>query len=156
MLLVLCTIVITLSSLYSKAWSYGGVGINIRLNLIIAFNIIIICGTFAAYLISDILAFTINVLGSILGTIGVMICINESIWLLKNRTLLKEVLWRIRYIDVISFTLSAILMVVFWLIGGNWILNNVFAICTIISAIKIFKIRTFKDGILLLMSLLII
>jgi hypothetical protein len=47
-------------------------------------------------------------------------------------------------IDIISFSFSAILMILFWVFEGNWILNNVFAVCTIIASIKIFKIRAFK------------
>jgi hypothetical protein len=47
-------------------------------------------------------------------------------------------------------------MIVFWVLGGNWILNNVFAVCAIIASIKILKIRAFKEGVILLLSLLLI
>ena len=57
---------------------------------------------------------------------------------------------------MISFAVSSILMVVFWIVEGNWIFNDAFAVCTIIASIKIFKIRAFKEGVILLISLLVI
>jgi len=85
-----------------------------------------------------------------------MVCINESIWLLKKKCLSIKVIWKIRIIDLISFGCASLLMIVFWIVEGNWILNDVFAMCTIIASIKIFKIRAFKDGIVLVISLLLI
>ncbi len=74
LLILFCSIVITLTTFYSRAWSYGGVGYDIGYKFIIAFNAMIIIGVVCAYLIPSILAFSINIIGSALGTLGVMVC----------------------------------------------------------------------------------
>jgi hypothetical protein len=65
-----------MSSLYSKAWSYGGLGINVTFTFIIVFNVVVIIGTLSAYLIPNIVVIALNIFGSIIGTLGVMICLN--------------------------------------------------------------------------------
>jgi hypothetical protein len=65
-----------LSSLFSKAWSYGGIGINVTFTFIIVFNVLVVLGTFAAYFIPEIIVVLLNIFGSLIGTFGVMVCLN--------------------------------------------------------------------------------
>jgi len=65
---------ITASSLYSRAWSYHGFGINVTYLGIVIFNIVailcVICGIYFVEVSSVIL----KIFGTIVGTIGVMVC----------------------------------------------------------------------------------
>lgn len=63
---------------------------------------------------------------------------------------------RIRLLDIASFIIGCVLMIIYWLTNGMWIINDVLAVCTIVAGIKIFKIRSLKMGVAMLFSLLVI
>lgn len=86
-LICFCTITITASSLYSRAWSYKGFGINVTKTYIIIFNCVVIVASILAYYFPNVTSVTLQVVGSLIGTAGVTICASESLWLVKNRKL---------------------------------------------------------------------
>lgn len=47
-------------------------------------------------------------------------------------------------------------MILYWVTGGMWIFNDILAICSVIAAIKIFKIRSLKVALTLLFSSLLL
>lgn len=67
-----------------------------------------------------------------------------------------KVFHTIRIMDLISVGLGTLATVLYWLSDGNWIMNDVLAVCMIVAGIKIFKIRSLKMGIFMLLSLLLI
>jgi len=47
--IVVCTIIIAIIAVFSKAWSLGGIGITINIFLIIVFNVLLIAGGVIGY-----------------------------------------------------------------------------------------------------------
>lgn len=63
-----------MSSLYSRAWSYKGYGINVNKKIIVAFNAIIILASIMAYYIPKLTVLWIKVVSSGIGIVGVTVC----------------------------------------------------------------------------------
>ena len=61
-------------------------------------------------------------------------------------------------LDVVSLGVALGVLGVYWAIWPEqpWILNDFMAVCTIVTAVKIFKIRSLRDGTFMLFSLLLI
>jgi hypothetical protein len=97
----------------------------------------------------------VRVVGTVIGALGVMVCVSELIWLTHNKNYLKKVYRDIRMIDVISGCIGIFVVTLYWLLNGQWIINDVLATCTIIALMKLLKIRSLAMGVLLLGSLLL-
>lgn len=95
-------------------------------------------------------------MGSVAGTLGVMVCVSETLWLVKSRKLNEARFGPIRFLDIISFFTGAIVVLVYWVTNGMWIVNDMLAVCMIVAGIKILKIRSLSNGIFMLVSLLLI
>ena len=150
-----CTITIVLSSLYSRAWSYDGFGININIKFILVFNLLVIAGSIFAYFIPSVISLSLKIVGSIFGVLGVMVCTAEILWLKKSDFLNKPFIFKkIRALDIVSFVIGVIFVILYWATNGIWIINDILAVCTIVAGIKILKIRSLKIGIIMLFSLL--
>jgi hypothetical protein len=67
---------ITVSSMYSRAWSYKNLAIPLTKLSISIFNTLIILFSILAYYLPSLTALFLKILGSIAGTLGVMICIS--------------------------------------------------------------------------------
>lgn len=147
---------ITVSSMYSRAWSYKNIGINISKTFITVFNIIVIVASILAYYLPSVTALILKIVGSVAGTLGVMVCVSETLWLIKSRKLNEARFGPIRFLDIISFFTGAIVVLVYWVTNGMWIVNDMLAVCMIVAGIKIFKIRSLSNGIFMLVSLLLI
>lgn len=155
-LIYLCTLTITLSSVYSRAWSYGGFGINIGYKFLILFNAIVIVGSIAAYYFVSVTALVVKIVGTFIGVIGVAVSTSETLWLLKSGKLNHTFIFnKIRVLDLVSFLVGFGMMLAYWLTLA-WFINDILAISTIVGAIKIFKIRSLKIGVIMLFSLLLI
>ena len=83
-LILFAAFAVTLSAIYSRAWSYGGVGVEVTKQAIIAFNVALVGGMIMAYVLPELLGFTARVVGSVIGALGVMVCANEILWLTKS------------------------------------------------------------------------
>jgi hypothetical protein len=68
--------VLTLSSLFSTAWSYRGIGYSITKTAVGVFNLLIIIGVILSYVVSGLVAFSMEILGSIIGAGGVAVCVS--------------------------------------------------------------------------------
>lgn len=75
-------------ALYSRAWSLGGQGININLGLIMVFNAALILGGIIGYLSDDVITIILYVITFVAGIIGVGICANELLFLLRLKPLM--------------------------------------------------------------------
>lgn len=84
------------------------------------------------------------------------VCVSEIIWLTHNKNYLKKFYKKIRIIDVISCYIGVLMVIVYWLLNGQWLINDVLATCTIVALIKLLKIRSLSTGVVLLGSLLLI
>lgn len=76
MLILLASLVITLATFYSRAWSYGGYGLEINYVFVLVFNILFIIGAILVCLDVNFLEYIISAVGSILGFVGVTVCAN--------------------------------------------------------------------------------
>lgn len=68
----------------------------------------------------------------------------------------RQIFWKIRIIDIISFVFGVLITTIYWVTNGFWFLNDIEAVCSIVAVIKIFKIRSLKMAILLVLPLLLI
>jgi len=150
------TLTLTLSSLYSRAWSYGGVGYNLTLKAVIVFNFVLLIGVILAYIIPSEIAIAVQIISSIIGASGVAVCVSETIWLTHNKNYLKKVYKMIRIIDVISFSIGIVSIAMYWLLNGQWIINDVLAVCSIVALMKLVKVRSLAVGVCLMVSLLLL
>lgn len=80
---------------------------------------------------------------------------SEILWLIKSPSLKNKVLWKIRYLDIVSFLVGALTILLYWITDGVWLLNDALAVSIIIAGIKILKLRSLKIGILMLLSFLL-
>lgn len=156
LLIMIATLVLTLGSLYSRAWSYGGVGYEISNKAIIIFNFGLLFFIILGYVVPDIVSLLARIFGSIVGALGVGVCISETIWLSHNKNYLKKVYKWFRLIDVISYGVGLLFIPLYWLLNGQWFVNDIMAICSTVALMKLLKIRSLSVGVNLLVSLLLL
>ncbi len=153
---MLTTLVLTLSSLYSRAWSYGGFGYDITNKSILVFNLCILAVMIFGFFFPSILSYLARIFGSIAGALGVGVCISELIWLTHNKNYLRKVYKFIRIIDIISFSIGLLFIPLYWLLNGQWIINDIMAICSTVALMKLLKIKSLSIAVNLLASLLVV
>jgi hypothetical protein len=107
-------------------------------------------------MIPHLLSLFAQILGSILGAAGVTVCTSELIWLFHSSRLKKPLFKKIRVIDVISGLIGLSFIPLYWLLNGNWFINDVMAICSTIALMKLIKIQSLSQSTFLLLSLLIL
>ncbi len=154
-MILLSTITITLSSLYSKAWSYHGYGYSLTSTAVLIFNLILLLGIVLGYLLPDVLSITARIIGSVVGACGVAVCVSELVWLLKSKKMLSKVYKKIRILDILSGAIGLSCIPLYWLVNGQWFINDIMAICSIVALMKLIKIKSLSLGVLLLLSLLL-
>lgn len=76
LLIMTTTLVLTLGSLFSKAWSYGGVGYEITNRAILIFNACILAFITLGYLYPEAMSIIARIVGSVVGALGVGVCIS--------------------------------------------------------------------------------
>ena len=149
--IVLCTILITIVAIYSKAWSIGGNGITVTLPLIIGFNIVLIIGGVIAAFSLEAVNVCVEVLSWIFGTIGVGLCFNEIIWLFKLACLkmgIKLKGFDIRIMEGISLVVGLGVCFGWWFSNKNWIVNDIVAVCMTVASIKVLKFISMRISII--------
>ena len=119
-----------------------------------AFMVFMLGGTFMAYLFPSITSIVAQILGSILGGAGVMVCVSEILWLFNSKKFQIKIYKKMRVIDLISGSIGLLSIPLYWLLKGEWFVNDVMAVCTIVALMKILKIRSLSMGVLLLVALL--
>lgn len=75
-LILIASIVITVATFYSKAWSYGGFGFEIGYVFVAVFNVLFLVGALLVFFEVKFLSYVISGLGSAVGLLGVMVCTN--------------------------------------------------------------------------------
>jgi hypothetical protein len=153
---MITTLVLTMGSLYSRAWSYGGVGYEISNKAIIIFNLGLLFFIILGYVAPDAASLLARIFGSIAGALGVGVCISETIWLSHNKNYLKKVYKLFRLIDVISYGVALLFIPLYWLLNGQWLVNDIMAICSTVALMKLLKVRSLSVGVNLLVSLLLL
>ena len=102
----------------------------------------------------EIISVIARILGSIIGALGVGVCVSETIWLTHNKNYQKKVYKKIRIIDLISFGVGLLFIPLYWLLNGQWIINDIMAICSTVALMKLLKITSLSIAVNLLGSLL--
>jgi hypothetical protein len=74
--IVFITALIAVVAVYSRAWSFRGMGLTIRVWLIILFNVLLILGGLIGFFSSEGIIVTLNIVSFVLGIVGVTICCN--------------------------------------------------------------------------------
>ena len=156
LLILLATIVLTLSAKYSRAWSYYGWGYTLTKTAVIIFNMLIIGGLILAYLVPSLVSLWSQIIGSIIGAAGVMVCSSELLWLLNNKNLEIKLVRKVRVLDGICAFVGLLFIPLYWTFDGQWIINDVMAVCSIVALMKLIKLRSLKLGVFLLASLLML
>lgn len=108
------------------------------------------------YFLPHLLSFIARIVGSIAGALGVGVCISEVIWLTNNKNYQKKVYKFIRVIDVISFSIGLLFIPLYWLLNGQWIINDIMAVCSTVALMKLLKIKSLSIAVKLLASLLVV
>lgn len=157
LLILLSSFVITISSFFSRAWSYGGYGIEINYLFVTVFNIIFVVGGILVYFDVSFLQLIINIFTSILGLAAVTVCASEFIFMCRWRPINnKKFLKYFRPLDLISFFTAVIIITLYWLLGQNWIVTDIISISTVIACIKMFKFTSLKMAVVFLGTVLLI
>lgn len=116
----------------------------------------LLLGMVLAYSIPELLSIGARIVGSMVGGLGVTVCVNETIWLTKIKKLRSKV-WRfIRGIDVISIFIGFMFIPLYWWSNGNWFVNDIMAVCSIVALMKFLKITSLSIAVVLLASLLLL
>lgn len=156
-LILLASVVITLATFYSRAWSYGGYGLEINYVFVLVFNIIFIVGAVLVCLDVSFLEYVISVVGSILGLVGVTVCVNELLFIMKVKALnTRKIFNVIRGIDIISFLVGCLVIGLYWAFYQNWIITDIIAVCTIVASIKLLKLTSLLMSVVFLGSVLLV
>lgn len=81
LILILSIFIVTISSIYNRASSFNGFYIKITYPIILVLNIIILTCGIIIYLQIPVFRLVLNVVGSVIGTIGLYITLNELFFL---------------------------------------------------------------------------
>ena len=155
LLILFCTVVIGLSSKYSKAWSYGGYGYEITRIGVVFFNVAVFLAMTLGYMFPTLTALSAQVFGTVIGAAGVTVCVSESLWLVATRTLKNAIFKRLRLLDLISISIGLSYMPIYWFSNGHWLINDIMAVSCIVALMKLLKIKSLSLCVFLLVSLLI-
>ncbi len=63
---------------------------------------------------------------------------------------------KIRIMDILGVIASVPVVVLWWLLDGNWVLSDMLGAMLVISVIKVFKIVSFKVGLIAYLSMVTI
>ena len=144
----------TLSALYSKAWSYHGYGYPLTYKTVVVFNILLIVGVILGYSMPLVVSRGAQILGTIIGAAGVTVCASELIWLTKDPQYRRPVFKALRKIDIISGGIGLAFIPLYWVLNGHWFINDIMAICSIVALMKLLKIQSLSVAAFLIFSLL--
>ena len=139
-------------AIYSKAWSLGGNGITVGIPFIIGFNVLLIIGGTVAAFSLEVVNVAVEVLSWIFGILGVGLCFNEIIFLLKLDFLRIGIKIKkkvdLRIMEGISLIVGLGTCLGWWFSNKNWIVNDIIAICMTVAAIKILKFVNLKTALI--------
>ena len=156
LIIILSVFVVTITSIYSRAASFQGFYIRISYPIIIALNLILLVCGILVYINWSFFSPMLNIKGSILGSIGVYIAVNELLWLF-NTKINNIYVWRkIRLLDIISLSVAILLLIIYWATGSSWVVSDIMAICLIVACIKFFRIDSLKMGTIFLFSVILL
>ena len=146
--IVVVCVLVTVVALYSKAWSLGGRGIEFNVWFVLAASAILIGGATIGYFSDYAINICLTVLSIILGILGVGICINELLFLLRANCLMCKIFsigtFDFRLLELISLILGMIACVGWWFSNDNMIVNDAICLCITVAAIKIIKFTSLK------------
>lgn len=84
--------IIIIMAIYSKAWSFGGEGIDLNIYMVVSFNLALIIGGVIGAFSEDALNIILYILAFVVGICGVAICANETLFLFRLKMLKKVLL----------------------------------------------------------------
>lgn len=85
---------------------------------------------------------------------GVGFCISEIIWLTHNKNYKKKIFKSIRIIDIISYGIGLLFIPLYWGVNGQWLVNDIMAVCSIIALMKLLKVKSLSIAVNMIISML--
>ena len=155
-IILFVTILMTLSSIYSKAWSIGGFGIRLGYVFLAIYASVFLGGGIIAVFYPETIDDIVDGLCWFLGLVSVSLCMNETIFPFKIKCLRKPLLGVIRLMDLLSCLVGLGVTIGWWLSQKNWILNDIIAVCICIAFIKLFKFTNLKTALVYMVVILTI
>ena len=155
LMIVLAILIVTISSMYNRANSFGGFYIRISYPIIGATNLtLLVCFTLV-YLQIPNFPLVLNVIASVLGAGGVYVVTSEILWVFNTR-LNQQRYWKFRKLDIVSFVVAFVVLTTYWYTGYSWIVNDIMSFSLIAASIKLLRIDSLKMGCLFLFSVVIL
>ncbi len=112
------------------------------------FNVILILGGLIGYLSNPALKVCLDILSWIMGVIGVAVCANELIFLLRvnflRKLLFKVKSQEVRVMECVSVVVGVGTVVGWWYSNHNMLINDIVCICIVVACIKILKFTNLK------------
>ena len=75
---------------------------------------------------------------------------------MNKASLVQRLLWKFRVIDLISALVGLFFIVIYWIFDGQWVINDIMSICTIVALMKLVKLRSLVVGVLLVGGLILL
>ena len=151
-IIVFSTFLVAIVAVYSKAWSIAGSGVSITLPWAIGFNVLLVIGGIIAIFFLFVVNYAVLAMAWFFGILGVALCINELLYLIKINFLRKSILtlknFQFRVIEAISLIVGVGVVVGWWMSDRNWIVNDIVAIFMIVAGIKFFKFTSLRYAII--------
>ena len=96
-MIVVITVLIVVVAKYSRAWSLGGRGIRVDGWFVLVVNLGYVGVTRLGYISYEVENVALIVVSFILGSLGVALCVNELLYLLRWKVLMNRLcmLWRL-------------------------------------------------------------
>jgi hypothetical protein len=159
-IITISTIILSLSTLFSRFNSFdgGGLTFNIWWILVVSLSVLLI-GLMSIFLPG--ITTTIMDVVSWISTIAcVSIALIEILYsslktdFMRQRFCLSRL--SIRMVDIIGVLLSIPVALAWWLTNKNWIVSDFISICIVVSIIKVFKLISFKMALIAYVVMLVL
>ena len=107
-------------------------------------------GAIIGYFSYDGITVCLQVLSFALGILGVGICTNELLFLLRLRCLTSPFLTfthiKFRFLEIISLIVGILVTLGWWFSEQNMIVNDIVCLCMVVGFIKILKFTSLKNA----------
>lgn len=150
-LIIWMTILIFVSSYFSKSLAFDGFGITLNYYILIAACIFILLGGILGIFFISTVNVIVEVICWAIGIFCVGVCANEILYLMSSKTLnkplfsLKDAKFNyIRPIEVISLFIGIFFTSAWWFTDKNWILNDLLSCCIIVTSVQFLKFTSLR------------
>lgn len=158
--ILLVTGMIAVVAMYSNPWSLGGRGIEVNYWLVGVFVALEVTGAAIAAFSDAGITVCLYILSFVLGILGVGICANELLFLLRARPLGRVLFvvdnFEFRVLEAASLAVGTALTLGWFFSDSNILLNDLLAVCICVGLIKVLKFTSLRiAGVAFTLSILL-